>query len=163
MSSTLRTTAVLAALVATVATAGQAQSANIQATATVFTPMTVTGVRNLQFGSVIQNVPRTVAVADAGSGQFNLTGQALANVALTFTLPTNLTGAGNLAIGTWTGNHNTTASPTGTAFTPSASATNAAFPAAGTLFVYLGATVSPTAAQAPGNYTGTVTLTAAYF
>ena len=65
MRSTIRTSAILATLLGLAATAGQAQTANIQATATVFTPMTVTGVRNLAFGSVIQNVPKTIAVTDA--------------------------------------------------------------------------------------------------
>ena len=70
----------------------------------------------------------------------------------------------NLPIGTWTGYRNTTNSQTGgTAFTPSAAATAAAFSGTGGLFVFVGATVSPAAAQAAGSYTGTVTLTAAYF
>ncbi len=104
-------------------------------------------------------------MASATSGRFDLTGQASGNVNLAFTLPTNLTsGANNLPIGTWTGCSNATNTTTGcTTFTPSASATASAFSGAGALFVWVGGTVSPGAAQAPGAYTGTVTLAASYF
>lgn len=166
MRSTIRTSAILATLLGLTATAGQAQSANITATATVYTAMTVTGVRALDFGNVFPGVAKSIAVAAATSGQFNLTGQNSANVNLTFTLPTDLvSGANNLPIGTWTGYHNTSASASagGTAFTPSAAATATAFSGTGQLFVYVGGTVTPGASQAAGTYTGTVTLTAAYF
>lgn len=159
-----RVSAVVAALFS-LATAAQAQSASVQALATVFTPITIAGTRNLDFGNVFPGVNKTVAVAAATSGQFQLGGQASANVNLTFTLPTNLvSGANNLPIGTWTGCTNATNTTTGcTAFTPSGTPTASAFSGAGALWVFVGATVSPAAAQAAGNYAGTVTLTAAYF
>jgi hypothetical protein len=147
------------------ASAAAAQSASIQALATVYQPITITGARNLDFGTVFPGVNKTIAVAAATSGRFDLTGQASGNVDLTFTLPTNLTSGGNnLPIGTWTGCTNATNTTAGcTSFTPSGSATASAFSAAGALYVWVGATVSPAAAQAAGNYTGNVTLTAAYF
>ena len=159
-----RVSAVVAALLS-LATAAQAQSANITATATVFTPITITGTRNLDFGNVFPGVNKTIAVAAATSGQYQLGGQAGANVNLTFTLPTNLvSGANNLPIGTWTGCTNATNTTAGcSSFTPSASATPTAMSGAGALFVWVGGTVSPAANQAAGSYTGTVTLTAAYF
>ncbi len=164
MRSTFRTSATVAGLLALTASAGMAQSANIQATATVLSAINVTGAVPLAFGNVTPNVAKTVGVV--GGGRFDLTGQASANVNIAFTLPTQLTSGGNnLAIGTYTAYHNTTnsASSGGTAFTPSASVTPTAFGAGGTLFVFVGATVSPTAVQAAGTYTGTVQLTAAYF
>ncbi|HWA58388.1 MAG TPA: DUF4402 domain-containing protein [Gemmatimonadales bacterium] len=147
------------------ATAAQAQSASIQALATVYTPITVAGNRNLDFGNVFPGVAKTIAIAAPTSGQFQLGGQASGNVNLTFTLPTNLvSGANNLPIGTWTGCTSPTNTTTGcTAFTPSGTATASAFSGAGALWVFVGATVTPAAAQAAGNYAGTVTLTAAYF
>jgi hypothetical protein len=159
-----RVSAVVAALFS-LATAAQAQSANIQALATVYTPITITGNRNLDFGNVFPGVNKTVAVAAATSGQFQLGGQASGNVNLTFTLPTNLAnGANNLPIGTWTGCTSPTNTTTGcTAFTPSGTATASAFSGLGALWVFVGATVSPAAGQAAGSYSGTVTLTAAYF
>lgn len=159
-----RVSAVVAALFS-LATAAQAQSANIQALATVYTPITVTGNRNLDFGNVFPGVAKTVAVGAATSGQFQLGGQASGDVNLTFALPTNLvSGANALPIGTWTGCTSPTNTTTGcTAFTPSGTATASAFSGAGALWVFVGATVTPGAAQAAGNYSGTVTLTAAYF
>lgn len=159
-----RVSAVVAALFS-LATAAQAQSANINALATVYTPITVTGNRALDFGTVFPGVAKTVAIAAATSGQFQLGGQASGNVNLSFTLPTNLVNAGNnLPIGTWTGCTSATNTTAGcTAFTPSGTATASAFSAAGALWVFVGGTVTPGAAQAAGNYTGTVTLTAAYF
>lgn len=164
MRTVTRVSAVVAALFS-LATAAQAQSANINALATVYTPITVSGNRALDFGTVFPGVAKTIAVAAATSGQFQLGGQASGNVNLTFTLPTNLiNGANNLPIGTWTGCTSPTNTTAGcTAFTPSGSATASAFSAAGALWVFVGGTVTPAAAQAAGNYTGTVTLTAAYF
>jgi len=155
----------LAAALALAATAAQAQSASIQALATVYTPITVAGNRNLDFGNVFPGVAKTIAIAAPTSGQFQLGGQASGNVNLTFTLPTNLTsGANNLPIGTWTGCHAATNNTTGcTTFTPSGSATASAFSGTGALFVWVGGTVTPAANQAAGTYNGTVTLTAAYF
>jgi spore coat protein U-like protein len=157
----------VAALCFSMATAAQAQSANIQALATVFQPITITGARSLDFGNVFPGLGKTVGVADATSGRFDLTGQASSNVNLTFTLPTNLSdGGGNLLpIGIWTGCHNgTNAVGSCSTFTPiSGVATPSAFSAAGGLFVWLGGTVTAGASQAAGNYTGTVTLTVAYF
>ncbi len=162
---TLTRVSVTVAALFSLATAAQAQSANINATAVVYQAMTVTGARALDFGNVFPGVAKSIAVAAATSGRFDLTGQASANVNLTFTLPTNLTsGANNLPIGTWTGCHAATNNTTGcTTFTPSGSATASAFSGTGALFVWVGGTVTPAANQAAGTYNGTVTLTAAYF
>jgi spore coat protein U-like protein len=164
MRTLTRVSAVVAALFS-LATAAEAQSANITAQALVYQPMTVAGAQTLDFGNVFPGVNKTIAVADPTSGRFDLTGQASANVNLTFTLPANLaSGGNNLPIGSWTGCHNATNSTTGcTPFTPSGAATASSFSGAGALFVWVGGTVSPAANQAAGTYTGTVTLTAAYF
>lgn len=162
---TLTRVSVTVAALFSLATAAQAQSANINATAVVYQAMTVTGARALDFGNVFPGVAKSIAVAAATSGRFDLTGQASANVNLTFTLPTDLTsGANNLPIGTWTGCHAATNNTTGcTTFTPSGSATASAFSGTGALFVWVGGTVTPAANQPAGTYNGTVTLTAAYF
>ena len=164
MRTLTRVSAAVAALLS-LATAAEAQSANINATAVVYQAMTVTGARTLDFGNVFPGVSKAIAVADPTSGRFDLTGQASANVNLTFTLPTNLTsGANNLPIGTWTGCTNATNTTAGcSSFTPSGSASPTAFSGAGALFVWVGGTVTPAANQAAGTYNGTVTLTAAYF
>ena len=165
MRITTRVLAVIDGLLSLAASAGQAQSANITATANVLQAMTVTGARTLDFGNVFPGVAKAVGVAAATSGRFDLTGQASANVNVSFTLLTDLTNGGNnLPIGTWTGCTNATNTTTGcTSFTPSGSATATAFSGAGALFVGVGGTVTPAANQAAGTYNGTVTLTAAYF
>ena len=157
-------TAVLSATLIAASNAS-AQSANINVTANVFQAIAVSGTAGLDFGSVFPGVNKTVAVGDATSGRFSATGQASANVNMTFTLPGNLTsGVNNLPIGSWTGCRDADATPAGcTSFTPSAAATAAAFSAAGELFVFIGATVSPAGNQAAGSYTAVATLTLAYF
>jgi hypothetical protein len=147
------------------ASAEAQNSANIQATATVLSAVTVAGANDLAFGNVTPGVNKTVAIADGGAGRFNVTKAANQGVTLAFTLPASLTsGANTLPIGTWTGGWNTTATPAGaTTFTPSAGGTNTAASAGTGIFVYVGATVSPAAAQAAGAYTGTVTMSAVYF
>jgi hypothetical protein len=158
---------VLAALSLTRSLEAQSANASITARADVRQPITVTGARNLDFGIVIQGTPATVGVIAATSGRFDATGTASSNVGLTFALPANLTsGANNLSIASWTGCYNGTANNAAvgcTAFTPAAAATNTAFGAAGNLWVFVGATVSPTVAQAVGIYNGTVTMTLTYF
>ncbi|MGH7580488.1 MAG: DUF4402 domain-containing protein [Gemmatimonadales bacterium] len=157
--------AILAAGVSFGAATLEAQtSANIQATATVLSALNVTGAANLVFGNVTPGVNKTVAIADAGAGRFDVVKAANSALTLSFTLPATLDDGGNtLPIGTWTGAWNTSATPAGaTAFDPT-SATNTALDAGTTISVYVGATVTPAAAQAAGSYTGTVTMSAVYF
>lgn len=158
--------AVLAAAISLGAATAEAQtSANIQATATVLSALTVTGATNLQFGNVTPGVNKTIAIADAGAGRFDVVKAANQGVTLSFTLPTDLSdGTNNLPIGSWTGGWNTSATPAGaTTFTPSAGGTNTAATAGTTLSVYVGATVSPAGGQPAGAYSGTVTMSAIYF
>jgi hypothetical protein len=166
----MRTATVLSAVLAAgfgfgAATLEAQTSANIQATATVLSAVSVAAGSDLQFGNVTPGVNKTVAIADAGAGRFDVTKAATQGVTLAFTLPTNLTdGVNNLPIGTWTGGWNTSATPIGaTAFTPSAGGTNTAATAGTGIVVYVGATVSPGAAQVAGSYAGTVTMSVVYF
>lgn len=157
-----RTTA-LVALLALPAVA-TAQSASIQATATVVTPLVVTAGQNLAFGNVFQGVNKTIAFGDASSGRFSITGFNTSQVALTFTLPANIASGGNtLAIDSWDVRVNGTNAPAGATQLSVVSGTpvNSTL-VAGNLFVFMGARVVPTGTQAAGSYTGTITLAAAY-
>ena len=146
-----------------VSVAAAQNNAQITVSANVQAPITVVGAANLDFGSVFPGVNKTVAVTDAAAGRFNVLGQAGAPVSFTFVLPTNLSaGANLLPIANWTGNHNTSATPTGTGFTPSAAATAATLSASGQLWLYLGAQVTPSISQVAGTYTGTVQITVVY-
>ena len=166
----MRTATVLSAVLAAGFSLGagtvEAQtSANIQATATVLSAVTVTAGNNLQFGNVTPGVNKVVAIADAGAGRFDVVKAANEGVTLAFTLPTDLTdGGNNLPIGSWTGGWNTSQTPAGaTGFTPSGAGTNTTATAGTDIFVYVGATVSPPAAQPAGSYAGTVTMSVVYF
>lgn len=161
--------AALAAVVLTLGIAGmvRAQGVNgsITATATVQSPITVTGAQNLAFGNVFPGVAKTVAYSDAtNAGQFSVTGQASTPVTYSFSLPANLTSAANnLPIGSWSGYVNTTNSTSGgSAITPSATPAGATLSAAGALHFFVGATVTPANNLPAGSYTGTVTLTVSY-
>jgi hypothetical protein len=150
---------------ATAAAQNQTDSDQITATAVVATPIAVTGLQDLDFGTVMPNFGRTILVSDATAGHFQVDGAASAEVSLAFSiLPANLSdGANNLPV-TFTALHNTIADPTGgTAFTPSVGvgATNLDA-ATGQLHVYVGGTVTAASNQVAGTYTAQVELTAAY-
>jgi hypothetical protein len=166
----MRTVKVVSAVVAAALSVGVGSlhgqnSASINATATVLAAITVAAGNDLQFGNVTPGANKTIAIADAGAGRFDVTKAANTGVTLSFTLPANLTSGGdNLPIGTWTGGWNTAQTPAGaTAFTPSVGGTNTAVTAGTDVYVYVGATVSPAAAQAAGSYTGLVTMSVVYF
>lgn len=164
MHTASKLTMVLIALtLAGVSVAPAQNNASITVSANVQAPITVVGAANLDFGNVFPGVNKSVTVTDAAAGRFNVLGQASAPVSFTFVLPGNLSaGANLLPIANWTGNHNTSAAPTGTGFTPSAAATAATLSASGQLFVYIGAQVTPSVSQAAGTYTGTVQITVVY-
>jgi hypothetical protein len=144
----------------------QAQnSASASVTATVQQPITVTKNNDLSFGAVFPGVNKSIAVTAGGAAKFTVSGQASTQVNLSFTLPATIaSGGNNLTINTWTGHYNTLDAPTGgTSFTPSTSATTATLHTDGSLYVYVGATAAPTAAQVAGSYSGTMTMTVVYF
>jgi len=158
--------AMVAALAST-PSAAKAQSASITATAVVAGALTVTNVRNLDFGTVIPTFTRTVLPSDPTSGHFRIDGGVNAEVQLLFSsLPGTLTGvnpANTLPGVTYTGTYNTTdAGGAGTSFTPSGGLTTRLGPALGQLHIYLGGSVSVVAGQASDTYTGTITLDASY-
>jgi hypothetical protein len=146
---------------------GQAQTNNagIQASAVVQTPINVAGARDLAFGNAFPGVDKAIPVTDPNSGRWDVTGQASANVQLTFALPATLSdGTNTMPIGTYSAHHNTSNSPSGgSSFTPSAAPTNAVLSAGGALWVFIGATVSPATNQPAGTYSGTLSMTVVYF
>ncbi len=155
--------AALAAILSVPALA-HGQSANVSATATVVTPLVVTGNANLAFGNVFQGVNKTVPFSDATSGRFSITGFGTSQVAMTFTLPTNLiNGANNLPIDSWDIRSNTTNVTAGaTAMTVTSGVPVNGNLAVGNLFLFVGGRVLPAVAQLAGSYTGSIVLAAAY-
>ena len=147
--------------------AAHAVSDNNTGTATVLTPLTVTGTRDLAFGNVFPGVNTSVDKADATSGKWTIVGENSAEVTLDFTtLPSNLVkGVDNLAIvySATDGGHNTADNPgTATGFDPSVQETTTLSAGAGALYVWLGGQVQPSGAQPAGLYTATITLDVNY-
>jgi len=123
--------------------------------------VTVSGIRNLAFGPVIRGVAVHVLPSDAvKSGQFRFV-TAIGNVVrLTFTLPNRLNGPSGATMPI---SFNTTdAFAIGAAapvtFNPNAAQTFT-IASSTTINVFIGGTVSPSAAQTFGSYTNTITFT----
>lgn len=126
--------------------------------------LTVTGLRNLAFGPVIQGVASSVTPSDPiDSGQFEFIVPIGSQVRLQFTLPTRLNGPGNarltiafsatdaIALGQGPTSVPVTFNPNNTQTFNVVSSNR--------IWVFLGGRVTPTANQATGNYTNTVTFT----
>lgn len=143
-----------------------AQTGQITVQAGVGPQVSVTGQQNLTFGGgLFPGVARTVSPrTGATAARFYLTGAGGDEVNITVNAPSLLAGPGpGLPIDTWRYCHGTTATQ--------ANCTEASFAtlplvrflsAGGELYVWLGATARPTAAQPAGTYTGNIELVAAY-
>lgn len=164
MTTASKLSLAVVALLVVGASAAQAQSANIDATATVVTALTVTTGQDLDFGNVFPGAGnQTVAPTDGTSGRFTLNGALGAEVSMTFTLPASLAGPGApMLIGSWAGLQNNVATPGGAAFVPGAGILGTLDAATGDLFIFLGATLTVPAVQAAGSYTGNIVLDAVY-
>lgn len=130
-------------------------------------PLRVTGVRDLQFGTVIPGIPALILRTDAANGaQYRLTGEKNTAVQLQFTLPTTMNGPSGATMPLSFG-----ASDAG--FSPSETVTSQVgfdprVPFVGTLSnngraaVFLGGQALPAGGQQSGTYTATITLTVSY-
>jgi hypothetical protein len=122
----------------------------------------VVGMRNLAFGTNLSVTTKAVSRTSASSAQWRFTGSFAMGSSFVLTLPTTLTGPGAaipITFGTTDGQRNTTNNPmAGAAFNPHSSQTVPPL-SNYTVYVWLGASVSPPLNQAPGTYSGTVVLT----
>ena len=152
-----------AALVLAPSTA-TAQSASISATATVATALTVSNLRDLDFGTVIPGFSRTILETDATSGHFLVAGGANAEVAISFSsLPASLSGPGAPLAVTYGSTHNTSdAGGSGTSFVPGGGLTTRLDAASGELHIYIGGVLVVPGGQLAGAYSATITMDAAY-
>ncbi len=127
-------------------------------------PLTVTGVRNLTFGTVLPGVPRVVLRTDpANSGEFEIRGPNRGRVLLAFVLPVAMTGPAGALMPLTFGASDAGYSQTRTigsqvGFDPKQPFT-ADLPANGRAAVFIGATANPVTNQRAGAYRGTLTLT----
>ncbi len=163
-ASKLALALVALAAVATTSVQAQGVSNTITATAAVQTPLTVTGTTTLDFGNVFPGVNKTIAPTDATAGKFTVGGQSSAQVNVTFSVPSNLAnGINNLPINTWVGGYDTdNTQPSQTVLNTGGTTTTNLDAGTGALYVWLGATVAPGAAQVAGTYNALVTMTVAY-
>lgn len=143
-------------------------SDNIAANATVEALINVAGVQALDFGTLTPGSTSNVAVGDAAAGQFSIAGNG-GTVDLQFDLSNaTLTGPGAdmpITFGAETAAWGADAtSPTNT-FDPSniaGTTVNLYDDADGTLYVFIGGSITAGANQAAGDYTGSIVLTATY-
>jgi len=139
----------------------------INATALVLgiAPMNVTGVNDLDFGSVIAGgVPGTIADTAANGGRWDVTGEPAYPVSVTFSLPTTLSGPGGtipISFNATDGINFSTFPTTYTLFNPNAILATA-LSGTGTLTIGIVGTVTPALGTTTGVYTNTITLTVAY-
>ena len=142
-------------------------TAAVNATASVNAAISVASTHTLTFGSVTQNVPKTIAATDLNAGQLVFLGSPSSPASVTFTsIPTELVGPGgaSLPIDTFSGYFNTSNSTSGgTSFIPSpvAQAAGVSSPS-GQLYISFGATVHPALEQPTGAYRATIVMQVAY-
>ena len=142
-------------------------TATVTATASVSAAITVASTHTLTFGTVTQNVAKTISANDINAGQLVFSGSPSSPASVTFTsIPTALLGPGgaSLPIDTFSGYFNTSNSPSGgTAFIPSpvAQAAGVSSPS-GQLYIFFGATVHPGLEQPTGAYRATIVMQVAY-
>ena len=147
----------------------QSLTAQTTATAVIRQPL-VMNVIPMAFGNVYVGTPKTLAPADANAIRTTIDGALGATIEVTLdVLPSTLArdgGGGTLAIGSWGGRTGGTGC-TGIAFVATAASVlsldlTTAVGTGGRIVLCLGATVSPTALQAPGTYSGNVVLSVRY-
>lgn len=141
-----------------------AQSAQFSASATVVPPITVSGTQPLDFGTVMQGVNSNVNFNNVTSGRFSVTGMGNAQVLFTLTLPTTLSnGATTMPISNYGVRVNDVNSSAGASQVIVISGVPFVRNlVSGALFFFIGGRVSPSATQAFGTYSGSITLAAAY-
>ncbi len=140
----------------------QGGSATIQATTTVQAALIVTPRHDLTFGTVTAGTSSSVGTTQPEAGQWNLTGQGNMSVSLTFTLPTQLTGTGTpVPINTFNGLFSPSSTPTGNSVSLSSGQAVNSFLSGGSLWVFIGGTISPPVGSA-GSYSAPIVLTVAY-
>ncbi len=122
----------------------------------------VTTLRNLAFGTIPSGTTTSVSKNSANSAQWRFTGTFTLGGSFALTLPTALTGPGTaipITFSTSDGQRNTTNNPSGgTSFNPNNSQ-SVALLFSGTVYVWLGASISPPLNQTPGSYSASVVLT----
>ena len=141
-----------------------AQTASATASAVVVTPLLVTGLAPLAFGTVFRGINKTVQWNAASSGRVQLGGHAASQLRLTLSFPASLTnGIATMPINSYRVRLNGVNATAGAANVNVVSGVpfNRNL-VAGSLWLFIGARVQPSATQATGSYAAPVILSAAY-
>ena len=150
----------LALLVVPIASAQSSASQSATISATVISALSMTKSQDLAFGSIAQGTARTVAVTDASAAKFTIIGHASTPVTVSYTAPANLTSASNTL----------PFSAIVRAHTADAPASSSALPSGGLItlngsghgYVFLGGTLTASASQAVGAYSGSFSIRVDY-
>lgn len=146
----------IASLIALFLSLALARSANAQAT--------VSPLRDLTFGPVIQGIPKHILPSDATrSGNFQFIAPLNSNIRLSFTLPNRLNGPTGATMPIAFSTTDGIAQGTGPTSVPVTFNPNVSsqfqLVSSNRILVYIGGTVSPAANQRTGAYTATITMT----
>ncbi len=152
------------------------QTATTQVSARVFTPLAITSNEALRFGSLFSPfTAKTIAWSDnaasGGRARFTITGEGGAELALSITVPADISaGANSIPLSTVELRHGTTDADaagsvttlnTGTANTFNVTMGGAAA-SSQSYFLRIRATATPAANQAAGSYAGTISVAVNY-
>lgn len=145
---------------------GLSQGAKVTATGTVLAPLSVTGTGLIFGDQLFPGLTWDVERTSVHAARFDIVGEAGKEIIATFTLPEELTKGSDtmpITFSPTSGGHANAIAlhASATAFDPSTSL-NATLHIAGEYYIWLGGTVSPSATQAPGAYTGSITLDTVY-
>jgi spore coat protein U-like protein len=165
----------IALVASTLAASAASAQATVNASATVASALQVF-TRDLDFGTVFPGVNKAVDFADAAagktSGRFNFAAEAGSTISLTWgAIPSSLTGPGAATLpftaSGLEGCSSTSATAVGCTVNYTFASGNITMPAgtAGTQtnrYIFVRGTVAPSASQAAGAYSATITVTAAY-
>ena len=157
-----------------------AQSATISSTATVLTPITATATAPLAFGSLNKGTANSISASSASAGAATFSGDE--GDEITITVPASMTlstvsGGGatmNGSINRSALRVNTTSAQAGavtmdasngsatTSLSPDNSGNGVGNDGLGQVYLWVGGSVTPTATQQRGNYSGSFMVSAAY-
>lgn len=142
-------------------------NANINATARVVAPITLTAGADLNLGAILVSGTNTVLASDANSGEFVVTGSNGAGIDLDWVLPTLLVNGGsNLDIDTYTmirGDNATRASAITDNIATGGAVAQTATLGANNYNIFVGADVTDSGApEAAGLYSALIDLTVSY-
>ncbi len=162
MRRALLSLAAVLALVPARASGQSSASANLTVQATVIKALTLVKVSagNLDYGLVAQGTTETVAASSAGAIQFKANGEPSTPISVTYANATLTNGANTMTFTPAVIGFNTNTQGSAAAVASGGTVTLDA--TTGDYYFWVGGSITASATQAPGAYSGTFTLSVAY-